>query len=159
MTTLTEAAENLAEALRTKKYGYLIHMMNNTLEYYDIKTVGIYGHINDNGKYIFRAMATVGKDSPSDRHAEDLLLANINAEDIQNLHSFIILNRIPCEKCMRNIFIKRWNKLTLMIPSVLDSKSKWFTTQVAALDYMNLVMQTDEQAEPEARFNLVYIDD
>ena len=159
MTTLAETVEEVGRALRVKKYEYLINMMNKQLEYFDIKTVGIYGHINANGKYIFRAIAAVGKDSPDDRHAEDLLIANINAEDIQHLHSFIMLSRIPCEKCMRSIFIRRWEKLTLLIPSKLDSKSKWFNTQVAALDYMNLVMQTDEQAEPEVRFNLVYIDD
>ena len=156
---MTTLAENIRVALSVNKYEHLVGMMDNMLEDQKIKTIGIYGHIDDNGKYIFRAMTAVGKDSPDDRHAEDLLIANINAEDIQHLHSFIMLSRIPCEKCMRSIFIRRWNKLTLMIPSKLDSKSKWFNTQVAALDYMNLVMQTDEQAKPEVRFNLVYIDD
>lgn len=160
MTTLTKAVESINRAFNSKGYEYLINIMNNTLEFYDIKTIGIYGHIEEDGFYRLKAITAVGKDSPDHRHAEDLLLANIKRNDIENVHSFIMLSRIPCEKCMGNIFHKSWNKLTLMIPSKLNSKSKWFDTQVKALKYMNNILSGevdfDEQTQ---RYKLVYIDD
>ena len=158
MTTLTEAAENVAEMLRVRKYEYILNMMNGVLEDSRIKTVGIYGHIDDDGYYTFKAMSAVGADSPNHRHAEDLLLEGLRMNDIENVHSFIMLSRIPCEKCMVNIFKKYWHKLTIMIPSRLDSKSKWFKTQVNALAYMNDNMKIDEESG-NLIYSLVYIDD
>ena len=166
MTTLTEAAESLGmeaagedicKKFNPKGYEYLINLMDKTLECYDIKTVGIYGHIED-GFYRFKAMTAVGPNSSDHRHAEDLLLEGLKISDIQDAHSFIMLNRIPCEKCMENILRKLWNKLTLMIPSKLDSKSKWFNTQVRALTYMNTQFQINEDSN-DSIYTLVYIDD
>ena len=167
MTTLIEAAEdldivtareNINRKFNPKGYEYLINMMNEILKYYDVKTVGIYGHIEEDGFYRFKAMTVVGPNSPDHRHAEDLLLEGLRMSDIQDTHSFIMLNRIPCEKCMENILRKLWNKLTLMIPSKLDSKSKWFNTQVRALTYMNTQFQIDKDSN-DSIYTLVYIDD
>ena len=158
MTTLCEAVENIGKVLKERKYQYLIHMMDNMLEHNDVKTVGIYGEITEHGIYVFKAIAAVGPGSPDHRHAEDLLLSNLAMSDIKGVHAFVMLSRIPCAKCMGNILMRQWDKLTLLIPSRLDSKSKWFDTQVRALTYMNDNFKIDKDSEDNI-YSLVYIDD
>lgn len=154
--------ENLAVVLQGKPYLPIYNIMQGVLEVYkDIKTVAIYGKVSDIGRYSFEAMSAVGSNSPEEYHAEDLLLSNINRHNIHKYHSFIMLNRIPCEVCMRNIFRQNWQFLTLLIPSLLSHKSKWFTSQVQALTHMNYIMQDDKDksSELDRKYKLVYIDD
>ena len=138
-----EAVKSYIDYNKMRKVNDLV----TTLSVYEnIKTVAIFGYIT-NEELLPKHIVAVNSGCVQGRHAEDLLLVNIKKEDIYEETCFIYSTRIPCYECMENILAQPWKKLRLAIPSTLDVNSKWFSSQVKALDFMNSYTQRKEEEE------------
>ena len=133
--TITDAVKEVVSS-KIKQFepkNLMLQLLGN--EY--IKTVAIHGEVTQFGYYIPQSVVAVSSGLSMGRHAEDLLLHNIDQEFIGEGHHFILTSRIPCLYCMQNILQQSWKRLSLLLPSVIYPQSKWFDTQVKALAYMN----------------------
>ena len=147
--TILEAVEEMNETMKIAKYAESRNLIRNLLENDFIKTVAIHGVVTEFGYHHIQSVVAVNSDAPDGRHAEELLFYNMSYEKLHEEHHFIMTSRIPCERCMRLILSKPYKKLNLLIPTVLDASSKWFYTQVKAIQFMHDHIRHEEDVDLE----------
>ena len=142
--TILNAVEEMNETMRIVKYAEPRNLICNLLENKCIKTVAIHGTVTEFGYHHIQSVVAVNSDAPEGRHAEELLFHNIPHGTLIEEHHFVMTSRIPCERCMKLILSKSYKKLNLLFPLTLDVSSKWFYTQVKAVQFMQDIIRREE---------------
>jgi len=106
-----------------------MHVLEKTFKHKGVvKTIAIFGTVTWEDNFTLKNISMVTSNSKIDRHAEDLILANIDNEDKED-HVFFYVNRIPCYSCIKKILNTKFKKITLIIPANINVNSKWFKQQ------------------------------